>query len=220
MRPSLNNIETLLLDMDGTVLDLHFDNHFWVEHLPRRYGQIHQLAERQAAEYVAASLEAAHGSLDWYCIDHWARHFSIDIMELKREIDHLIRYRDGSLEFLRRLEELDHLHVLVITDAHPDVLVLKQELTGLLDHVDGWFSSHHFGKPKRDPAFWQALSAEISFDPERTMMIDDNVSVLDAARDFGIRHAVCINQPDSARTRNLRHDYLRLDSLSQLLNAA
>ncbi|HBT55971.1 MAG TPA: haloacid dehalogenase, partial [Pseudomonas sp.] len=29
-----NAIDTVLLDMDGTLLDLHFDNHFWLEHMP------------------------------------------------------------------------------------------------------------------------------------------------------------------------------------------
>ncbi|MEK9134555.1 MAG: haloacid dehalogenase, partial [Pseudomonadota bacterium] len=26
-----NNLDTLLLDLDGTLLDLHYDNHFWLE---------------------------------------------------------------------------------------------------------------------------------------------------------------------------------------------
>ena len=24
-------VDTILLDMDGTLLDLHYDNHFWME---------------------------------------------------------------------------------------------------------------------------------------------------------------------------------------------
>ncbi|MCP4043692.1 MAG: haloacid dehalogenase, partial [Gammaproteobacteria bacterium] len=31
-----NSIHTVLLDMDGTLLDLHFDNQFWLEHVPLR----------------------------------------------------------------------------------------------------------------------------------------------------------------------------------------
>ncbi|HNG60363.1 MAG TPA: haloacid dehalogenase, partial [Cellvibrionaceae bacterium] len=30
-------IDTLLLDMDGTLLDLHYDNYFWLEYLPRAF---------------------------------------------------------------------------------------------------------------------------------------------------------------------------------------
>ena len=35
------NIDTVLLDMDGTLLDLHFDNHFWQTFVPLRYAQQH-----------------------------------------------------------------------------------------------------------------------------------------------------------------------------------
>ena len=34
--PDWSCIEVVCLDMDGTVLDLHFDNLFWLEVLPRR----------------------------------------------------------------------------------------------------------------------------------------------------------------------------------------
>ena len=36
-------IHTVLLDMDGTLLDLRFDNHFWRELVPERYAERHGL---------------------------------------------------------------------------------------------------------------------------------------------------------------------------------
>ena len=43
-------IDTVFLDMDGTLLDLNFDNHFWLKHVPLRYSERYQLplAEAQA----------------------------------------------------------------------------------------------------------------------------------------------------------------------------
>lgn len=32
-------IDTVLLDMDGTLLDLHFDNHFWLSLVPQEFKQ-------------------------------------------------------------------------------------------------------------------------------------------------------------------------------------
>ena len=48
--PSLpwSDIDTVLLDMDGTLLDLHFDNHFWLEHLPQRYAELHGVSRAMA----------------------------------------------------------------------------------------------------------------------------------------------------------------------------
>ena len=42
--PDWENIETVLLDMDGTLLDLHFDNHFWLQHVPVCYAEKHGLS--------------------------------------------------------------------------------------------------------------------------------------------------------------------------------
>lgn len=218
--PSLDAVDTLLLDMDGTLLDLRFDNHFWVDHLPLRYAEVHGLAFQEANEHVSQSLGEIEGLMDWYRIDHWENHFQLDIMALKNEVDHLVQYRPGSLEFLQHITEIDRLHVLLITDADPLVLALKQELTGILHHVDGWFSSHQFGAPKRDPRFWQQLSQEIEFNPERAMMVDDNVHVLEQSRQFGVRYQVLIEQPDSAREREVEHNYIGLDNLFHLIDAA
>ena len=48
--PSLpwHAIDTVLLDMDGTLLDLHYDNHFWMEHLPQRYAELHGVSRAMA----------------------------------------------------------------------------------------------------------------------------------------------------------------------------
>ena len=33
--PDWQEIDTVLLDMDGTLLDLHYDNYFWLTHIPK-----------------------------------------------------------------------------------------------------------------------------------------------------------------------------------------
>ena len=47
-RPDWDVVETIVLDMDGTLLDLSFDNILWNELLPRRYGEKHGLSQREA----------------------------------------------------------------------------------------------------------------------------------------------------------------------------
>ena len=93
--PSLEDFNTLLLDMDGTLLDLRFDNFFWVDHLPERLRDIHGGTIDDVLTHVETSLGDAEGTMAWYCIEHWSDHFEVDIMALKQELTHLIRYRDG-----------------------------------------------------------------------------------------------------------------------------
>ena len=81
-------INTVLLDMDGTLLDLHYDNHFWLEHVPRRYAEKHALSLEAAKEALRGRYRQAEGTLDWYCVDYWTRELNLDIALLKEEVDH------------------------------------------------------------------------------------------------------------------------------------
>ena len=47
-------ITTVFLDMDGTLLDLYFDNYFWHEHVPLRFSQKHSMALDDAKQKLLA----------------------------------------------------------------------------------------------------------------------------------------------------------------------
>ena len=57
-----NHIDTVLLDMDGTLLDLHFDNHFWVEYLPQRYAEHHGQSIEWAKAEIYPLMKEKQGS--------------------------------------------------------------------------------------------------------------------------------------------------------------
>ncbi len=76
-------IDTVLLDMDGTLLDLHFDNHFWLEHLPQRYAERNGLSRAEADAVLEPLFREHAGQLNWYCLDFWSRELDLSIRELK-----------------------------------------------------------------------------------------------------------------------------------------
>lgn len=86
-------IDTVLLDMDGTLLDLHFDNHFWLEHLPQRYAERNGLSRAEADAVLEPLFREHAGQLNWYCLDFWSRELDLSIRELKHEVAHLISLR-------------------------------------------------------------------------------------------------------------------------------
>ncbi|HQN41610.1 MAG TPA: haloacid dehalogenase, partial [Pseudomonadales bacterium] len=69
--------------------------------------------------------------------------------------------------------------------------------TRLDQHLDALYSAHDFGQPKEQPTLWQSLQQVTPFDPARTLLIDDNESVLRSTQQFSIRHLITIAQPDS-----------------------
>lgn len=193
-----HTIDTVLLDMDGTLLDLHFDNFFWLTHLPQRYADAHGVDLATATVTLNKMIRSREGTLQWYCLDHWSELVQMDIPELKREILHKIQVRPHAEVFLQELKKRGKKLVL-ITNSHRAGLDIKLDVTKIDTLLDIVISSHDFNTPKEDAAFWHLLQETEEFDPERTVFIDDTVRVLQSAKEYGIKHLVCINQPDSQK---------------------
>ncbi|HRY14476.1 MAG: GMP/IMP nucleotidase [Candidatus Competibacteraceae bacterium] len=209
-------IDTVLLDMDGTLLDLHFDNHFWRELIPVRYAERHGLSLDQARIEIKTRTQAVEGTLDWYCLDYWTRELALDIVALKREIEHLIAIHPYVTEFLDALHVAGK-RILLVTNAHPHSLTLKMEKTRLSGHFDGMICAHDLGRVKEQPEFWPRLQAIEPFDPATTLLVDDNVSILCAARDYGIGRLVAVLRPDSADPLRIPDGFPAIYDFSDLL---
>lgn len=192
-----NAVDTVLLDMDGTLLDLHFDNYFWLTHLPKRYAEFHGLDPDHAHTELTRMIQSREGTLQWYCLDHWSELVRMDIPALKREIQHKIQLRPHAEAFLRFLRE-QRKKVILATNAHRKGLDLKLEVTRIDRWLDIVISSHDYRHPKEVEEFWHCLTAAENIDPARTLFIDDNLNVLRTAQNFGLRYLVCVNQPDSS----------------------
>lgn len=210
-----NAIDTVLLDMDGTLLDLHFDNYFWLQHLPKRYAEIHQLDLETATDNLYRHIRAHEGTLQWYCLDFWSEALKLDIRQLKEEVRHKIQVRPHVETFLRRLRDHNK-KLLLVTNAHPKSLSLKLDVTAIDRWLDIVVSSHEFQQPKEAQAFWQELQAREKFDPARTLFVDDTVRILESARQFGIGHLLCIHQPDSQQERKVL-DYPAIHHFDEIM---
>lgn len=204
-----NEIDTVLLDMDGTLLDLNFDTHFWVEYVPARYAEKHGLTAEEGKALLHPKYRAIEGTIDWYCIDHWTRELGLDIALLKEEVDHLIAVHPHVIEFLDAARAVGKRLVLV-TNAHTKSIDLKMEKTRLHNHLDAIVCSHDFRIPKEQVAFWDRLQGVEPFDPQRTLLVDDSLSVLRSARNYGIRWLLAVHKPD---TRQPPRDVEEFDAI-------
>jgi len=214
--PKLAEVDTVLLDMDGTLLDLHFDNHFWQTHVPLRYAEARGLPQDVARDELMARYHARAGTLEWYSVDYWETELELDIMQLKEEVAHLIAVHPAVVDFLALLRRHNK-RIVMATNAHHKSLTLKMAKTGLEPHFDAFVSSHALGVAKEQRGFWEKLAAIEPFDPERTLLVDDSLPVLDAARDYGIRHLLAVRTPDTKQSPKDTRDYPTINSFAELL---
>ena len=210
------DIDTVLLDMDGTLLDLHYDNHFWLEHLPQRYAELHGISRAMADLELTPLFENNAGQLKWYCLDFWSRELAIPVRELKLETAHLIALRTDADTFLAAIKQAGK-RVIMITNAHRDSLSLKLERIELAPYFERLISSHDYGFAKESPAFWDALQADIGFDPSRSLFIDDTLPILRSAREFGVGHLLAVKQPDSKKAPKDTEEFEALEDYRELL---
>ena len=210
-----DEIQTVFLDMDGTLLDLHFDNHFWQRHLPMRYAEKHGLSTEAALDELNPRFCAAEGSLDWYCIDYWERELGMDIVSLKQEVAHLIDVFPYVPEFLDAMRTHGK-RVVLVTNAHYKSLELKMERTELGGHFDHIYTSHEFHTPKESQAFWQRLHEVEGFEAAHTLMIDDTLSVLRSAREYGIQYLLAVKRPDSKAALRDTQEFAAIGSFREI----
>ena len=189
-------IDTVLLDMDGTLLDLNFDNHFWLEFVPARFAEKNNLSIEQAKQQLEPQFKAMEGKLEWYCLDYWSEVLKLDIAGLKLEISGLISVLPHVVEFLEAVQKSSR-RLLLVTNAHRDSLDLKMDKTCLSPFFDQIISSHDYGVSKEQQAFWSQLKQQQAFDKTRTLLVDDSLAVLESARLYGIEHLISISKPDS-----------------------
>ena len=210
------DIDTVLLDMDGTLLDLHYDNHFWLEHLPQRYAELHGISRAMAELELMPLFERNAGQLKWYCLDFWSAELKIPVRELKLETADLIALRPDADTFLAAIKNAGK-RVILITNAHRDSLSLKLERIELAPYFERLISSHDYGFPKESPQFWDALHADIGFEPSRSLFIDDTLPILRSARDFGVGHLLAVKQPDSKKGPKETEEFAALGDYRELL---
>ena len=210
------NIETVMLDMDGTLLDLHYDNQMWNQILPERLATRDGTTLEQARLNLFSQIAKNERRIEYYCLDYWSEHTQIDILQLHHEHSDLIGYLPSAELFLNQLRASD-LTRLLVTNAHRANLRLKNYVTGLSAYFQHQISSLDYRAPKETRAFWDNLMASHRFDPARTLLIDDNEQVLDAAREFGVRFLLSVQQPDTRKPPREITRYPAIGSYKQLL---
>lgn len=211
-----SRVDLIMLDMDGTLLDLHFDNDFWQRLVIERWAERQGIALAEAHRALNTRFAASRGTLAWYSTQYWADQLSLDIVALKREIAHKIQLRPYTKAFLDAAKAAGK-RLWILTNAHPQSLELKMAKTQLAGYFELILSSHDLGHCKEEPAFWQQLKAAHPYDASRCLFVDDTETVLAAADAAGIAQVLAILAPDSTQLAKAAGRYQGVNDFDAVL---
>jgi len=211
-----NAIETVLLDMDGTLLDKAFDDHFYLEALPERYAAARGLSVEAARERLIGLYRAAEGRLDWTDLDYWTRTLALDVHAAKDALRHRIAPHPDSLTFLGFIRARN-IPVHLVTNAHPKSLAIKMAQTGLDKHLDRIVTAFDVGCLKSSVAYWVRTEEILGFNPATTLFVDDDEAALISADAHGIAHLYLRSKPSTAAPASPSATYPSIESFHALM---
>lgn len=173
--------------MDGTLLDRHFDDHFWEEHVPQKYAELNKITYTMARKKLLAMYKKEEKTLNWTDLHYWSNRLGLDIIAMKEGMRSQLQVHPGVEAFLHFLRD-EKKEVVLVTNAHPRTVQIKLEQTLLLPYFHTVLCSADVGLPKEEVGFWRGAKRVLQFKKNRSLLIDDNENVLMAAHTYGIRH--------------------------------
>ncbi|MCE2407322.1 MAG: HAD-IA family hydrolase [Pseudomonadales bacterium] len=209
-------IDTLLLDIDGTLLDRNFDDVLWEQLLPIRYIEEHGCDAGKTQASLLRHMQDVASTLDYYRVDYWTEYTGVDLIALHHEIAHLIEFLPGARAFLRWIRR-NGIRSMLVTNSHRDCLAAKDAYCDLSEEIAVAVSCHDYGYPKETREFWVKLNEDHPFDKARTLFVDDNETVLESAKRYGIKYLLTIRQPDSKQPPRHGLRFPSIDNLMELV---
>ncbi len=213
---SWSQVDTILLDMDGTLLDKYFDDHFWEEYVPKIFAESNGLSLKEARKTLLQRYQSVENTLQWTDLDYWSERLGLDIPELKCKVDHLIQIHPYVVDFLDFAKSINK-EVHLVTNAHSKTLNIKLRKTALGSHFDRIICAEEIGFAKEQPEFWDKLAKHLDFNKDRTMLADDTAKVLRSAKQYGLGFLIFVARPSSRIPVQFSPEYPSITYFNELI---
>lgn len=213
---SWDTIDKVFLDLDGTLLDKHYDDYFWEHYVPEAYAVKHKVAPEECRALLLATYKSVESTLQWTDLDYWSDRLDLDIEALKKDIIHLVNIHPHVLDFLQHTLDMGKPTYLV-TNAHPKTLAVKLGKIKIDESFTRIICSQDVGMAKEQVEFWDGLQKIEAFAKESTLFVDDTERVLDSAHSYGIKHLIHIAKPSSQLPAHFSKSYPSIENFQALL---
>ena len=209
------DIECLLIDMDGVILDNAYDNDFWQNQIPEVIADSKGIAFDDAKRLAIQIFNYKKNTKDWYDVDYWSNMLSIDIEAQKRSEKSFSRISlyDGVIDTLSALK--NKTKMILITNAHRKTLNIKLEKYNLTPYFDEMVCAHELNYVKEDIQLWYMLRSKYRLDYEKTLLVEDTINNINVGLSAGISGAIYVGDEKFTVSDKI----IKLSSINQILSA-
>jgi putative hydrolase of the HAD superfamily len=209
------DIECLLIDMDGVILDNAYDNDFWQNQIPEVIADSKGIAFDDAKRLAIQIFNYKKNTKDWYDVDYWSNMLDIDIEAQKRSEKSFSRISlyDGVIDTLSVLK--NKTKMILITNAHRKTLNIKLEKYNLAPYFDEMVCAHELNYVKEDIQLWYMLRSKYRLDYEKTLLVEDTINNINVGLSAGISGAIYVGDEKFTVSDKI----IKLSSINQILSA-
>lgn len=209
------DIECLLIDMDGVILDNAYDNDFWQNQIPEVIADSKGIAFDAAKRLAIQIFNYKKNTKDWYDVDYWSNMLDIDIEAQKRSEKSFSRISlyDGVIDTLSILK--NKTKMILITNAHRKTLNIKLEKYNLTPYFDEMVCAHELNYVKEDIQLWYMLRSKYRLDYEKTLLVEDTINNINVGLSAGISGAIYVGDEKFTVSDKI----IKLSSINQILSA-
>ena len=209
------DIECLLIDMDGVILDNAYDNDFWQNQIPEVIADSKGIGFDDAKRLAIQIFNYKKNTKDWYDVDYWSNMLDIDIEAQKRSEKSFSRISlyDGVIDTLSILK--NKTKMILITNAHRKTLNIKLEKYNLTPYFDEMVCAHELHYVKEDIQLWYMLRSKYRLDYEKTLLVEDTINNINVGLSAGISGAIYVGDEKFTVSDKIT----KLSSINQIFSA-
>ena len=211
----LKDIDCMLVDMDGVILDNTYDNNFWQNQIPGVISKNKNISFEDAKRLAVQIFNYKKNTKDWYDVDYWSNMLNIDIESEKRSsisFDRIQLY-EGVTETLNKLK--DNFRLILITNAHRKTLNIKLEKYDLNPYFEKMICAHELHYVKENIQLWYMLKSRFKLDYTKTLLIEDTINNIKVGLSAGISQAVYLGDEIYEDSKKI----LKLSSINDIFSA-
>ena len=189
-------MKNFLIDLDGVILNLDYDNFFWQKHIPKVYAELHKISFKDACLVTKQIFNYKRKTKDWYDIDYWSNMLNVDIKKEKEDNIEKIDIMKGAVEFLESLVKKNK-NLFLITNAHEKTLKIKLKKYNIKKYFKDIICSHQLSYIKEEIQFWYILKNKLNISFKNSVLIEDTLDNLIAAHSAGLENLIYISKEES-----------------------